>query len=157
MIQRRTFLGSMAAFCVASGSAARFAQASSLTPMDLNWECQVIETLPHNQAQRPPVVTGVSLQETGDLLAIVGDDHLVCLYDLRQRTYVRQLDRHTDWVRATRFSPDGTFLATAGNDRTLCLWDTRDWERPAMVNRHSEAISFDQRRREGVITETSTS
>jgi WD40 repeat protein len=143
MIPRRQFLGSMAAFCVATSSAAPYCFSRTppfAAPRDLQWDSHVIETIPHHTALRPPVVTGVSLQRSGDLMAIVGDDHVVCLFDNRQQVFAEHLKRHTDWVRATSFSPDGTMLATAGNDRTLMIWNTGQWDQPAFVKRHPEAI-----------------
>ena len=144
MIHRRKFIGSIAAFCAAAGSASKFAHATSAihpSPIgDLKWACQVVETIPHNKAQRNPVVTGVALQSGGDMLAIVGDDHFVCLYDTQRKSYVRHLGHHEDWIRSTEFSPDGSRLATAGNDRTLCIWDTQDLDRPLLVKRQPEAI-----------------
>ncbi len=140
MIQRRQFIGSIATICVASGSTAQLAHALASPIPDLSWNSQVVQTLPHNAANQPPVVTGVSLQTTGDLLAIVGDDHHVCVYDVRQQQYVQDLDRHTDWIRSTVFSPNGTMLATAGNDRTVCVWDCDDWNRPLWFKRQPEAV-----------------
>jgi len=139
MIQRRHFITSVAAFCATSGSISRLACAAS--PVGgLNWPCDVIETVAHNRADRRPVVTGVSLQPKGDLLAIVGDDHYVCIYDTKQERYVEHLDGHTDWVRTAKFSPDGAQLATAGNDRELRIWDVGKWAHPFITQRHPEAI-----------------
>jgi WD40 repeat protein len=138
MIQRRQFLGSVAAVCALSGTASRvFAQPDSDT---LQWQSRVIETLPLNDAERAPVVTGVALQKSGQLLAIVGDDHQVGIFDMQNGEYTRHLDRHVDWVRAARFSPDGKLLATAGNDRQLLIWDTNNWIGPMLVKKHPEAI-----------------
>ena len=138
MIQRRQFLGSMAALGVAATSNSLF---GAIRQTDkLNWECQIIKTVAHNDARRDPVVTCVSRQNNGDLLAIVGDDHFVCLYDVRRQSYLEHLDRHQDWIRSTAFSSDGTKLVTAGNDRTLCLWNVGQWEEPAIVKRHPEAV-----------------
>jgi len=114
MIQRRHFLGSVAAIlatpAISKLSATEFAPIGTL-----NWQNDVIETVPHNNAARAPVVTGVSLQRgDGNLLAIVGDDHYVCLYDLKENRYTQHIDNHSDWVRTARFSPDGSQLATAG-------------------------------------------
>lgn len=139
MIQRRQFLGSVAAFCASSTSLSGLASAAQPTD-NLNWQCEVIETIPHNRALRNPVVTDVSLQPVGDLMAIVGDDHHVCIYNTREKQYTEHLDRHSDWIRTARFSPSGNQLATAGNDRTLLVWKTNDWIGPAITKRHEEAI-----------------
>lgn len=138
MIQRRQFLGSAAAFC-ASLSLSRFADAAEVST-DLKWQCEIIETVPTARELRRPVVTGVSLQPHGRLLAIVGDDHCVSIYNTAERTFENHLKAHTDWVRTSRFSPNGSQLATAGNDRTLQIWNSSDWSEPAITRRHPEAI-----------------
>ena len=119
MIQRRQFLGAIGASCLTAGSFASQAFAHGPIVDDLNWRCDVIKTIGHGRGYRSPVVTGVSLQPHGNLLAIVGDDHHVGIFDHVGQQYVDHLGIHTDWVRATRFSPDGKSLATAGNDRTV--------------------------------------
>lgn len=140
MIQRRHFLGTVAAF-LTTPAVSKLSAANAVAPGTLNWQNEVIETVPHNRARRSPVVTGVSLQPAnGDLLAIVGDDHFVCLYDIKQQRYTEHLDNHKDWVRTARFSPDGSQLATAGNDRQLFLWSNGRWDRPATQRRHPAAI-----------------
>jgi len=140
MIQRRHFLGSIAA-ALAAPTISKLSAATTPTAGTLNWQNDVIETVPHGNAKRSPVVTGVSLQPAnGNLLAIVGDDHYTCLYDIKQQRFIEHLDDHTDWVRTAKFSPDGSQLATAGNDRKLLLWNNNSWSRPAIRQRHPSAI-----------------
>jgi len=149
MVSRREFIGSAAIFGFASGATAvsgiwqNSLCAATLTPVspaDLGWNSQVIQTVPHHTALRPPVVTGVSQQNGGDLIAIAGDDHIVCLFDARQQGYTNHLRQHTDWVRSVSFSPDGGRLATVGNDRTLVIWNARDLTQTPMIKRQPEAI-----------------
>ncbi|MFT5302305.1 MAG: WD40 repeat protein [Mariniblastus sp.] len=139
MIERRQFLGSVAAFCVATTSLPRVASAST-SSIDLNWQSTVIETIAHSSAERNPVVTDVSLQPGGSQLAIVGDDHFVCIYDTQANQYIQHLGQHTDWIRTARYSPNGSRLATAGNDRTMLIWSTENWLAPAISKRNPEAI-----------------
>lgn len=139
MIQRRHFLGSIAAVCAMSGSV-RQSLATTISKDTLNWQSRIIETLPLGRNKRAPVVTSVSIQKTGSLLAIVGDNHYVGIYDMDRDKYVYNLDRHADWVRAAKFSPDGNLLATAGNDRKLLIWNTANWAGPTMIKSHPEAI-----------------
>jgi len=107
MIQRRTFLGvaSGAALCLATRSLA------ATTPaIPRGWSSTEIRTIRHGKLKSRPVVTGVSLQSEGNLLAIVGDDHYVSLYDIKAERFVNNLKEHTDWVRDARFSPDSEML-----------------------------------------------
>ena len=108
----------------------------------MRWTSKVIETVSHTRHNRKPVVTGVDLQSNGRLLAIVGDDHFVSLYDINSRRYLDHLKQHTDWVRAARFSPDGTQLLTTGNDRRLIFWATDNPSKPQYIRRLKEA-AFD--------------
>ena len=93
-----------------------------------------------SRARRAPVVTGVSLQPNGELMSIVGDDHRVAIFDLKEDKFIDHLTRHQDWVRAAKFNYDGTRLASAGNDRRLLVWDATDWRTPLLEKRHPEAI-----------------
>lgn len=138
MIQRRQFLTAVAGI----SAAAAFANSShaDVVNRDLNWYCDVIKTIPHTRSRRRPVVTGVTLQQTGDLLAIVGDDHYVCAYHLVENKFVQHANHHNDWVRSAQFSPDGKRLATAGNDRRLVITNVADLETPVIEKRHPDAI-----------------
>lgn len=137
MIQRRQFLGSLAAFCATTTLVPRLVQAKT---DDLKWQCDLIEPVAHDHAHRSPVVTDVSLQPSGSLMAIVGDDHLVCLYDTQRHEFTQHLDRHSDWIRTARFSTAGDQLATGGNDRKLLIWSVGQWKSPVVEKQHPEAI-----------------
>ena len=138
MIQRRQFLAAVASL-TATASFASYSRADAVG-RNLNWYCDIIKTIPHTKSDRRPVVTSVALQQTGDLLAIVGDDHYVCTYDLAEQKFTQHSKHHTDWVRAAQFSPSGDRLATAGNDRKLIIVDVNDIDRPIVEKRHPEAI-----------------
>ena len=55
----------------------------------------------------PPVVTAVSIQPGGSLVAVAGDDHIVRIMNWETGELVRQLQEHGDWIRAAVFSPEG--------------------------------------------------
>lgn len=137
MMRRREFIGTLGGVCFSIGVAAPV-WARPEDPLD--WQCDVIDTQPHGPQNRSPVVTGVSLQPGGDQLAVVGDDHFISIYDLKQRRFTKDLRAHQDWVQAARFSGDGQTLATAGNDRRLLLWNTNDWNQTPDKILHDEAI-----------------
>ena len=138
MIQRRQFLAAVASL-TATASFASYSRADAVG-RNLNWYCETINTVPHTKSDRRPVVTSVALQQPGDLLAIVGDDHYVCTYDLAEQKFTQHSKHHTDWVRTAKFSPAGDRLATAGNDRKLVIVDVNDIDRPVIEKRHPEAI-----------------
>jgi WD40 repeat protein len=145
MIKRRTFLGSVTTLFAAGTSQARAAALSkgsfvTLGLDRLDWDCRVIETVSHRSDRRKPVVTGIDIDAAGKLMAVVGDDHLVGIYNFRDEEFSEHLDRHTDWVRTARFSNQGNLLATAGNDRQLLIWEVNDLKAPVLTKRNSEAI-----------------
>ncbi|MEM7783552.1 MAG: WD40 repeat domain-containing protein [Planctomycetota bacterium] len=138
MIRRRQFIGSVAAAYATISTSQIFA--NTIPSKDPNWRCDVVSTVPHNFAGRHPVVTGVSLQPKGDLIAIAGDDHAVSIYDRIKKQYVQHLSHHRDWIRSVKFSPDGTQLVTAGNDRTMRIWNVGSWDQPLMTRKQPNAI-----------------
>ncbi len=139
MIQRRQFIGTLAA-CSVLGPAHLLAFGKRRRTAADGWTCQIIETPNHNLANRFPVVTDVSMQKSGKLLAVVGDDHYISIYDFIEKRFVQHLGRHTDWVRAAKFSNDDQLLATAGNDRQLFIWETGNWRAPMGRQTHPGAI-----------------
>jgi WD40 repeat protein len=90
---------------------------------------------------RTPVVTAVSCQANGSLIAIVGDNHQLSLYDQAAGQFVHNAGRHLDWIRAARFSPNGQHLVTAGNDRQLLVWSAPSFNEPRTLGRHDCAIA----------------
>jgi tricorn protease-like protein len=67
-------------------------------------------------------INAVAFGPNGRLLASVGDDKAVRLWDLATGQNVGILTGHTDVVRAVAFSPDGRLLASTGDDKTVRLW-----------------------------------
>ena len=140
MIQRRQFLcAATAAALLASGNKSS-ANTTFHPASALSWKSEVIQTVRHGRNPKVPVVTGVSLQKAGNLLAIVGDDHYVSLYDIRSRQFVQHLKEHVDWVRSAKFSPDGKSLFTCGNDHRLVRWEIDELTSPAFTSERSDAI-----------------
>ena len=146
MLGRRKFIGSIAAAttlgAIASSPSLSLISGVANAAAPLRWTSQVIDTVSHTRHNRKPVVTAVDLQTDGRLMAIVGDDHFVSLYDINSRRYLDHLKQHTDWVRAAKFSPDGSQLVTTGNDRKLIFWATDNPSKPQYIRRLKEA-AFD--------------
>ena len=84
---------------------------------------RVIELATPNSAEKTPVISSVSLDPAGKLLAAVGDDHLVRVFDVKTGKVVYRWGAHADWIKASAFRADGSILATSGADRRIHLWD----------------------------------
>jgi WD40 repeat protein len=141
MLLRREFFSSIASCLVIATPAVALAKRSfSVHLDDLQWKSFAIGTLPNNDAYRSPVITHVSMQPIGNLIAVVGDDHVVSIYDHQQQAFIEHVKRHKDWVRGCSFSPDGELLATSGNDRALFLWRVGNWVDPQLIKRSRDAI-----------------
>ena len=95
------------------------ARAETMPQLSAN---KVIQLAPVNSAETMPVVSSVALDPAGKLLAAVGDDHLVRVFDLPSGKLVHRWASHVDWVKASAFRPNGSVLATSGADRRICLW-----------------------------------
>jgi WD40 repeat protein len=141
MFHRRQFIGSAAAlFAWVPASRILGGTVDRALVDSANWTCRAIQTVARDNANQPPVVTGVSIQPTGKWLAVVGDDHIVSLLDLNRHEFVSHFARHRDWVRTAKFAPDGRYLATAGNDARLLVWDVESLGQVRELATHPSAI-----------------
>ena len=114
--------GLVGALIVAGTGIGTSAQAGDVPQLLPN---KVIQLAPISSAETLPVVSSVALDPAGTLLAAVGDDHLVRVFDLPSGKLVHRWASHVDWVRASVFRPNGSVLATAGADRRICFWRLR--------------------------------
>jgi WD40 repeat protein len=68
-------------------------------------------------------VRALAMSPDGKLLASVGDNPAVRLWDVASGKPGPKLEGHTDWVLALAFSADGKLLASGGYDGVVRLWD----------------------------------
>jgi WD40 repeat protein len=113
------------------------ARAESIPKIPAN---KVIQLAPVNSGEKMPVVSSVALDPSGRLLAAVGDDHLVRVFDAETGKLVYRWASHVDWVRASVFRPDGSVLATSGADRRICLWNVAAGSRPRYLSEPLQVV-----------------
>jgi WD40 repeat protein len=65
----------------------------------------------------------VAFSPDGNMLASVGEDHRIRLWDAATGRQLRALPGHPERVLSIAFSPDGKLLASSGNDNTIRLWN----------------------------------
>ena len=153
MFGRRQFLaatGAASMWPVFSGALRADDQLVADRSSFLSWNSEAVQTLPLNAWNEAPVVTGLDVHPSGEMLAIVGDDHTIHLLDLTSMDFVDSIRSHRDWVRAVRYSPDGRFLVSTSNDHTARITTSADYAAPGRELRagfalKSVAISPDSR------------
>ncbi|GJP38760.1 hypothetical protein CLOM_g23174 [Closterium sp. NIES-68] len=76
----------------------------------------------------------------GKLLVAGGDRGIVQVFDATNRTVLRQLNGHTDAVRAVRFALDKVHLMSGGDDCALRWWDVSSQEPLRKMAVHSDYV-----------------
>jgi WD40 repeat protein len=90
--------------------------------------------------EKIPVISSVAVDSTGKLLATVGDDHLLRIWNLEDGAVLYRLAQHSDWIKAVCFRPDGKALATAGDDRRIRIWNLTAAGQPLELPEQPQAI-----------------
>ena len=57
------------------------------------------------------------------LIALAGPQKIVRLFSAQTGEQVSEIKKHTDWVYAVEFSPDGVLLATADRSGGMFVWE----------------------------------
>ena len=74
-------------------------------------------------------VRAVAVSPDNSLLASVGNDRLVRLWDMREGTLVREMAGHDSHIYSVAFHPDGKQLATGDLNCNLIGWDVKTGRR----------------------------
>jgi len=102
---------------------------------------QILLTLVGNEEP----VEGAAYSPDGTLIATVGMDDTLRLWDARTGRQRRVLTDHDRTVSGVAFSPDGTLLATSSWDGTARIWDVRSGTCLRTLEGHGkevEAVAF---------------
>lgn len=85
-------------------------------------------------------VLAADLSPDHTLLALGGPSRLVKIFSARDGALLHKMKKHTDWVTALAFAPDGKTLVTGDRAGGLVVWDTegRDLQ---TISAHQGAIT----------------
>jgi WD40 repeat protein len=86
-------------------------------------------------------VLAADLRADHALIAIGGPRKIVRVYRVSDGTLAYEITKHTDWITALEFSPDGKFLATADRSGGLFLWDAETGRERGDLRGHAEQIT----------------
>jgi WD40 repeat protein len=73
----------------------------------------------------------VAVSADGELLAAVGENGTVVLFDVTSGSIRQRLEGHTGLVNDVAFDPDGTWLVTGGDDEKVIRWSLPTGNTPA--------------------------
>ena len=86
-------------------------------------------------------VLAADLRADHSLIAVGGPRKAVRVYRVADGSLAYEITKHTDWVTAMEFSPDGKFLATADRSGGLYLWDAETGRERGDLRGHTEQIT----------------
>ncbi len=74
-------------------------------------------------------------------IALGGPNRLVKIYSTRDGSLLQKMKKHTDWVTALAFTPDGKFLVTGDRAGGLVIWDSEGREMQSISAHQAEITS----------------
>ena len=86
------------------------------------------------------VVMATDLSPNGKYVVLGGPERIIKVIDTESHEVVHRIEKHTDWVLATRFGADGLIFATADRDGGVYLWETETGELIHSLRGHTDAV-----------------
>jgi WD40 repeat protein len=83
----------------------------------------------------------VALNPGGNLLAAIGPDNTILLFDLINEKKPLSLGRHRNIIRSLAFSRSGNLLASASEDNSIKLWDIGRKQEPLTLVGHGLGVN----------------
>ena len=74
-------------------------------------------------------------------IALGGPARMVKVFSTQDGTLLYEIEKHTDWVTAIEFSPNGKFLATADRNGGFHVWESDSGEEYLTLKGHSEQVT----------------
>ena len=81
-----------------------------------------------------------TLSPDGQLLAISTYDPTIQIWRLSEKTLLRTLKGHKDWVHEVAFSPNGKFLISGSKDGTVKVWRISDGSLVRTLSGHQKPV-----------------
>ncbi|ORY28137.1 putative transcription corepressor [Naematelia encephala] len=72
-------------------------------------------------------IIDIAWSRDDSMLATVGLDKMVNIWDGATFQRIRKLDQHGDFVKGVTWDPVGNYLATQSDDKTVKIWDVTTW------------------------------
>lgn len=89
-------------------------------------------------------------------VALGGPQKVVRLLSAEDGSIVAEVRRHTDWITAVEFSPDGKLLATGDRAGNAFVWETRGAREDAVLKGHGGGITSVAWRPDGAVLATAS-
>jgi hypothetical protein len=96
-----------------------------------------------NLAQKDDFDTVLAADISADLskVAMGGPGRRIRIYDTRSSQLLANIKKHTDWVTALAFSPDGVLLASGDRNGGLYVWETETGSEFQNLRNHEKMIA----------------
>lgn len=91
--------------------------------------------------QESDVILAADIRGSHDLVALGGPAKIVKVVSLADGSSRFEINKHTEWITAIEFSPDGKYLATGDRNGGLHVWDTATGAEMFVLGGHSLSIT----------------
>jgi len=100
-------------------------------------------------------VLAADVNATQTLIAMGGPQKVVRVYHTADNSLAFEIRKHTDWITAIAFSPDGEILFTADRNGGALLWEAETGREVAVLRGHAGEITSASWRADSQIVATS--
>jgi WD40 repeat protein len=85
-------------------------------------------------------VFGADVNDTMSRVALGGPKRMLRIYDATDGSLLYDLKKHTDWIYAVAYSPDGVLVASGDRSAGLCVWEAESGRLYLDLTEHKGAI-----------------